>query len=366
MAVVIALPSSPQDRWNRWAVVPSALAELTALLHAMAGPAHHYRSTLRARTEAALSGGARRELTRLSILWSGYRARMLLPHDLTSGRVLEDELEAVRTLPISLFVEAAAWAVRGGHSGAPSGQALLGSASAQAEVLERARSRGPLALEVAQQLFSDPETFRERLVGLLIDAAAPAFTEYWDELIESLDASARAKTLLATRAGLAAMLASLTPAAQVLADPIRVRFDKVHHGYVSLDDQPLRLVPSIHVAPHFLVKHEPGWIPLVQYRPVSAEEERRSPTLEEVRLRLGTLVDATRLDLCRLIGREPATTTELAQRTGMSAPQVSRHLARLRAAGIVVAHREGRFVRYSLDLEGIGSLGPDLLTALLR
>ena len=42
--------------------------------------------------------------------------------------------------------------------------------------------------------------------------------------------------------------------------------------------------------------------------------------------------------------RAPVSTTELARRTGMSASGVSQHLAALRAAGLVAAHRDGKSI----------------------
>jgi DNA-binding transcriptional ArsR family regulator len=43
---------------------------------------------------------------------------------------------------------------------------------------------------------------------------------------------------------------------------------------------------------------------------------------------------------------QPATTTQLAGRLGLTAPGVSQHLQRLRDAGLVTADRDGREVRY--------------------
>ncbi|SNT38139.1 regulatory protein, arsR family [Asanoa hainanensis] len=43
----------------------------------------------------------------------------------------------------------------------------------------------------------------------------------------------------------------------------------------------------------------------------------------------------------------PATTTDLAERTGLTAPAISQHLTTLRDAGLVSAHRHGRFVLYA-------------------
>jgi DNA-binding transcriptional ArsR family regulator len=44
---------------------------------------------------------------------------------------------------------------------------------------------------------------------------------------------------------------------------------------------------------------------------------------------------------------EPATTTQLARRLGVTAPGVSQHLQRLRSAGLITGARAGREVRYA-------------------
>ncbi len=53
-------------------------------------------------------------------------------------------------------------------------------------------------------------------------------------------------------------------------------------------------------------------------------------------------------------------TTDLAERFGMSAPAVSRHLAVLQRAGLVSAERQGQRVLYRLNrdalLDGLGAL----------
>jgi DNA-binding transcriptional ArsR family regulator len=60
------------------------------------------------------------------------------------------------------------------------------------------------------------------------------------------------------------------------------------------------------------------------------------------------------------------TTTELAEQYAMTPPQMSRHLRRLREAGMVVTHRRGAQVHYQLDQEAVRTLGHDLLAALHR
>jgi DNA-binding transcriptional ArsR family regulator len=49
-----------------------------------------------------------------------------------------------------------------------------------------------------------------------------------------------------------------------------------------------------------------------------------------------------------------------------AAPEVSRHLAVLRRAGLLTTRRRGRYVLYELDLPASARLGGDLLEAVLR
>lgn len=60
-----------------------------------------------------------------------------------------------------------------------------------------------------------------------------------------------------------------------------------------------------------------------------------------------------RLMIERLAARGPATATELAARIGVSRQGAAKHLAGLAEAGIVIAFRQGREVRYELVEQGL-------------
>lgn len=66
------------------------------------------------------------------------------------------------------------------------------------------------------------------------------------------------------------------------------------------------------------------------------------------------------------MARGAHTTGELASTWQLSAPEVSRHLAVLRKAGLLSTQRRGRYMLYQLDLSGSARLGSDFLEALLR
>jgi DNA-binding transcriptional ArsR family regulator len=60
------------------------------------------------------------------------------------------------------------------------------------------------------------------------------------------------------------------------------------------------------------------------------------------------------------------TTGELARAWDLTPPEVSRHLAVLRRAGLLTTERRGRYVHYAVDLPALAALGTDLLAVILR
>ena len=64
---------------------------------------------------------------------------------------------------------------------------------------------------------------------------------------------------------------------------------------------------------------------------------------------LKTLSNPRRLEIIHLLADGPREVSRLATEMGISQPNVSQHLALMRAAGLVEAEREGREVRYRLS-----------------
>jgi ArsR family transcriptional regulator, virulence genes transcriptional regulator len=63
---------------------------------------------------------------------------------------------------------------------------------------------------------------------------------------------------------------------------------------------------------------------------------------------LKTLANPHRLEIAHLLAEEPMTVGRLADRLQLSQPNVSQHLALMRAAGVLEARREGREIHYRL------------------
>jgi DNA-binding transcriptional ArsR family regulator len=61
------------------------------------------------------------------------------------------------------------------------------------------------------------------------------------------------------------------------------------------------------------------------------------------------LADKTRRDILQLLRKGPRTSGQIAEHFGSSWPTISRHLAVLRHAGLVVAERQGQEIHYELN-----------------
>lgn len=81
---------------------------------------------------------------------------------------------------------------------------------------------------------------------------------------------------------------------------------------------------------------------------------------------LRALSDPHRLEIVHLLGQGPCEVSRLAQAMSLAQPNVSQHLAVMRTAGIVVAERYGRVVRYRLADPEIISACETMRGVLLR
>lgn len=78
-------------------------------------------------------------------------------------------------------------------------------------------------------------------------------------------------------------------------------------------------------------------------------DEATTPQLKAAADTFGLLSAPTRLHLVWLLAHQEYDVGTLAERTGASVAAVSQHLAKLRLAGLVAAHRSGRHQIYAVD-----------------
>jgi DNA-binding transcriptional ArsR family regulator len=171
-----------------------------------------------------------------------------------------------------------------------------------------------------------------------------ALAPYWARIRAVLDADVSHRARQAAQHGAAHLLNELHAAVrwsddtlQLLRRPKNLPQQTAGHG--------LLLIPSVFTGPGPLTRFTPPDPPQLAYpaRGIGALWEQR-PTIGTSALT--AVLGRTRTLLLTELG-SPASTTELARRTGLSPAGVSQNLTALRTAGLVSAHRVGRSVLYA-------------------
>ncbi|QKV75831.1 helix-turn-helix domain-containing protein [Amycolatopsis sp. Hca4] len=359
MTVRIDIAGLPPERL-RFAASP--LAELTAMLHVLAEPGHHPQlGGWAAGVWAGLRPELAERLREAEFLWRSSRADFLVPA--RPRPTLAGELDEVDRIDDETYVAAALITTCGSnrvHFGAPS---PLADVTARERALDLAQARGALQEAFAERLLTDPAAVRARVRQTLEQCGEAFFDAAWPNVAVRLAADLRLKNDLLEHKGVAAALASVSGSVTLAPDGDSIVVDKLQDNATSARGTGVTFLPSVFGHPHLVAIHAPGWQPVVQY-PVAGPGEPVS--LETVTRRLEALAHPVRLRLLRTLARGPHTTGELADAWALSPPEVSRHLVVLRRAGLLTAQRQGRYVRYTVNLPDLAGLGSDLLTAVLR
>lgn len=135
-------------------------------------------------------------------------------------------------------------------------------------LLEAAERRSTARSEPARRLLHAPESLRTDLLDLLdlLGRAARALEPDLARAARAISGQLPGLRRAVEHDGPGRALAALDPAASYRDGPPRVVFDKFHHGIVNVATAPVPVVPSVFGGPHLLVKHEPGFAAVVQYR----------------------------------------------------------------------------------------------------
>lgn len=372
-------------RREKVAVVPSPLAELGMALHVLSEPGHHpglqgWVAGVTARLDAHLAD----RMSEADFLWRTSFSDLFMPfagipgRDTLPGATLAADLDLLDKLTDDQFVDAGLeFVCSPGYAYDSRRPGPLADAELSRRALELAAARGPRQLRFAGRLLADPPGVRAWLRQFLEDCDAAFFGETWSRLCHPLAADARHKTEVLRHKGLDGALAAVSPSLTldgaggaggvdaVGGSAGRIVVDKLVEGRTHTGDGGLLLVPTSLGRPHLTVLHRFGWQPVIQY-PVSAAEPAAPLPVEQLALRMTALAHPVRMRLCRNLARSANTTGELAQMLGMTPPEISRHLAVLRKAGLLTTRRRGRYVLHQLDVAVVARLGGDFLEGLLR
>ena len=342
----------------------SPLAELTAMLHVLAESGHHPQlADWAGEVWAGLPPELAERLREADFLWRSSQADFLIPG--SPRPTLAEELDDVDRIDDERYVTAALVTTCGSNRVHFAGRSPLTDATARERALDVAQARGALQEAFAERLLADPAAVRARVRDTLEQCAAAFFDAAWASAAVRLATDLRLKNDLLKRQGLEAALASVSGAVTLAADGDCIVVDKLQDKGTVAHGSGVTFIPSVFGRPHLVAVHAPGWHPVVQY-PVAEPAPSEPVPLETVTLRLEALSHPVRLRLLRTLARGPHTTGELAHAWELSPPEVSRHLAVLRRAGLLTARRQGRYVRHTLSVPDLTALGTDLLAAVLR
>lgn len=362
MSVTIDITGLPPERIT---FCPSPLAELGAALHALSEPAHHARlHAWTTTTSAALKPELADRLHEADFMWRSTRSDFLLPAQ--PRATLAEELDDLDRMDDEKFV-GAALEISCSHRNTDGLPSPLVDEDSRRRTLDLATARGPRQAAFVERMLADPTATRAWIRRLLEDCDDAFFADTWRRARVQLSADARHKTELLRRKGLAEALTAASPALSLEEDEhgARIVVDKLVHSRTDAEGSAVTLMPTAFGWPHLFALRTPGWQPVIQY-PVAARDLGGALPVDTVRLRLEAVAHPMRMRMCRSLARGAFSTSELADAYGITAPEVSRHLAVLKKAGLVTTQRRGRYVLHQLDVAVVARLGSDFLESVLR
>ncbi|MFE9764480.1 transcriptional regulator [Streptomyces sp. NPDC005808] len=196
----------------------------------------------------------------------------------------------------------------------------------------------------ARALYAAPQV---RLAEVVEDVRAYwelALAPYWARIRAVLDADIFHRTRRVAEHGAGCLFNDLHPS--VSWDDNALRLTRRQRPLSrKTAGAGLLLIPSVFTGPGPFTRVRPPEPPQLAYpaRGTGSLWERRAVTRTEA---LAAVLGRSRTLLLTELDT-PASTTELAHRTGLSAAGVSQCLTALRNAGLVSAHRAGRYVLYA-------------------
>ncbi|RSM39015.1 ArsR family transcriptional regulator [Amycolatopsis balhimycina DSM 5908] len=190
----------------------------------------------------------------------------------------------------------------------------------------------------------DPEAGLERLATLMERYWDLVLAPEWPRIRALLEADVLHRSRLLAQGGAAELFNDLTPLVRWQSGTLTVAHRHLRAA-VPLDGRGLVLVPSAFVWPRVFSKTDARWQPVLRYPPrgIATLWETGTATAPGA---LAAVVGRGRAMLLAELGA-PASTAELARRTGLSTGAVSQHLGILKAAALVSGHRAGRHVLYA-------------------
>jgi DNA-binding transcriptional ArsR family regulator len=356
MAVTVELPET--FNMGRVNLAYDALSEAAISLHVLADPKHHPLHAGWVRRTRSLSPQLRQQMRSLLPIFKNGLPGFLCPTRARGEASIDDGLERlVHVSPEVLFYEIAYKTILQMD---PRPATPAAAMAAKDKVLAESDVASRRVLLDALQ---EPGVLVQRMRSLLYQYWDEAFRDEWLRIRATIDGAAEEAGRTLLREGMNGLLRRLHP---------EVMMDTNHH-IAALDcpfDFDLRIDPnskimiyvSFYIWPHVWVSGDAQWplaiaIPTVPPRLPPMIDQPQPELIGALR----ALADPVRLNLLRLIAAAPRSTQELAQVLHMSEPGISRHLTTLARSGLVHGCREGHYVVYAVNEEGLAPLSESLL-----
>ncbi|MCF2532023.1 ArsR/SmtB family transcription factor [Yinghuangia soli] len=193
-------------------------------------------------------------------------------------------------------------------------------------------------------LRADPD----RALGELADAVTAyweiALAPYWPRILTLLEGDILYRARRLADGGAYRLFDDLDPGISWDDGTLRLAM-RFCRGVRRLDGRGLLLNPSVFVWPRVFSLIGGPWQPTVRYPPRGIAS-LWTPTASAPSAALAAVLGRSRALLLGELAA-PASTTDLARRTGLTPGGVSQHLTALRDARLVSAHRTGRTVLYA-------------------
>jgi DNA-binding transcriptional ArsR family regulator len=195
----------------------------------------------------------------------------------------------------------------------------------------------------------DPEGSLKRLVDALRRYHDLAISPYWPRIQEHLEGDTLKRGQALALGGVEALLSGLHPKASYGGRTLEL--DKAYEALIEPSGRGITLVPCVFVWPRVEVLVQPVYRPTLAYGPRGVAKLWTSSSSASNDTALEAALSTGRAGVLKNL-LVPTTTTELARQLDLSPAAVSAHLSRLKAAGLVEPHRNGRRVYYRLSCAG--------------
>ncbi|MEU8772961.1 DUF5937 family protein [Streptomyces sp. NPDC048606] len=210
---------------------------------------------------------------------------------------------------------------------------------------------GATESEIGRRMLADPARAVRELADLTEAAWRALVAPHWPRLRGLLEADVLFRSRRLATGGLESLFDGLHPDLAWCPDGDTLTIARRGHHDRALGGQGLLLMPSAFVWPEVVGGYDPPWQPTLVY-PARGIGALWTAAPGPAPAALAGLLGRVRAEvLCAL--REPAATTDLARRLRLAPSTVSAHLKALRAAGLLVAARQGRVVLYERTPLGI-------------